>query len=332
METLAKSTYLTATSLTARQINRRIILNIIYRYQPISRADTARETGLQRSTVSLIVDELINDGWVVEGEHGRIPRGRRPIYLHINTTGAGLLGLHISSSGITYGLADLSGNVQWVRQENSAISLADLRNALQDMRALPEFSKQFQLKGIGVALDNAVLDSSEVHAVIKEVFQTEVTVESSAVACGKWFLLCHKDAPLAREHLVSIDMSGGTSLGVIVAGHPLRGAHGHAGAVLNNIESGQAGRTNGHHSSLDKVGHRLEFAIQAYDPGVILVTGQTSGTPESTEQELAQRLTSAGAAGATVRVIPVGDNKDNVYIKGAVAAILNHFLEECPTG
>lgn len=56
MSLIKQNTYLTATSLTARQINRRVILNIIHRNQPISRADTARHTGLQRSTVSLIVD------------------------------------------------------------------------------------------------------------------------------------------------------------------------------------------------------------------------------------------------------------------------------------
>ena len=48
-----------ATSETARQINRRVALNFIRRHTPLSRADLARRSGLQRSTVSAIVDELI---------------------------------------------------------------------------------------------------------------------------------------------------------------------------------------------------------------------------------------------------------------------------------
>ena len=48
-----------ATSETARQINRRIALNFIRRYQPLSRADLARQSGLQRSTISAIVDQLL---------------------------------------------------------------------------------------------------------------------------------------------------------------------------------------------------------------------------------------------------------------------------------
>jgi hypothetical protein len=43
-----------ATSETARDINRRIVLNLIRKHQPVSRADLSRFSGLQRSTVSVI--------------------------------------------------------------------------------------------------------------------------------------------------------------------------------------------------------------------------------------------------------------------------------------
>ena len=45
-----------ATSETARDINRRIMLNLIRRHQPISRADLARHSGLQRSTAPASVE------------------------------------------------------------------------------------------------------------------------------------------------------------------------------------------------------------------------------------------------------------------------------------
>ena len=66
-----------ATSETARQINRRITLNFLRHHQPMSRADLSRRSGLQRSTVSAIVDQLIEEGWVTEGAIGRLPRRRR---------------------------------------------------------------------------------------------------------------------------------------------------------------------------------------------------------------------------------------------------------------
>ncbi len=94
-----------ATSETARQINRRIALNFIRLHQPMSRADLARQSGLQRSTVSAIVDQLIDEGWVTEGAVGRSPRGRRPRNLHLNVERAGILGVELRPETTTIGLA-----------------------------------------------------------------------------------------------------------------------------------------------------------------------------------------------------------------------------------
>ena len=49
---------------TIRDINKRIVLNYIRARAPISRAEIARETSLQRSTVSAIVDDLILEGLI----------------------------------------------------------------------------------------------------------------------------------------------------------------------------------------------------------------------------------------------------------------------------
>ena len=64
-----------ASSETARHINRRIALSIIRRHQPMSRAELARRSGLQRSTVSAIIDQLIREGWVTEGASAASTRG-----------------------------------------------------------------------------------------------------------------------------------------------------------------------------------------------------------------------------------------------------------------
>ena len=73
-----------ASSEVVRDINRRIVLNLVRTRQPISRADLARVSGLQRSTISLIVEQLIDSQWVREGATGRLPRGRRPTFLRLN--------------------------------------------------------------------------------------------------------------------------------------------------------------------------------------------------------------------------------------------------------
>ena len=97
-----------ASNETARDINRRIVLNLIRTGQPISRADLARRSGLQRSTVSLIIEELIADKWVIEGPMGRLPRGRRPTFLHLNDQRA-VICVDLRPTRIALGVADVNG-------------------------------------------------------------------------------------------------------------------------------------------------------------------------------------------------------------------------------
>src|SRR5207245_6864358 len=54
----------TARLTTIRDINRQIVLNYVREREPISRAEIARETALQRSTISAIVDALQVEGLV----------------------------------------------------------------------------------------------------------------------------------------------------------------------------------------------------------------------------------------------------------------------------
>src|ERR1700755_3590327 len=73
-----------ASSENARDVNRDIVLEIIRSRQPIARADLARASGLQPSTISAIVEQLIREKWVTEGAIARRPRGRRPTLLSLN--------------------------------------------------------------------------------------------------------------------------------------------------------------------------------------------------------------------------------------------------------
>ena len=73
-----------ASSEVARDMNRDVVLELIRAQQPVSRADLARLSGLQRSTISEIVEDLMREEWVREGMVARRPRGRRPTMLGLN--------------------------------------------------------------------------------------------------------------------------------------------------------------------------------------------------------------------------------------------------------
>lgn len=99
-----------ARSNTIRDINRQIILNYVREEGPISRADIARITDLQRSTVSLIVDELLKTG-LVEEVYGESSGGRPPQLLSLKSSHAVALGIDLGKKQTIVATTDLSGRI-----------------------------------------------------------------------------------------------------------------------------------------------------------------------------------------------------------------------------
>src|SRR5438445_4512240 len=99
-----------AGSNTIRDINRQIVLNYVRELGPISRADIARETALQRSTISLIVDELRVDG-LIEEVSGESTGGRPPSMLSLRTADSVAIGVDLGTVKTVMASSDLAGRV-----------------------------------------------------------------------------------------------------------------------------------------------------------------------------------------------------------------------------
>jgi predicted NBD/HSP70 family sugar kinase len=99
-----------ARSDTIRNINRQIVLNYVRERSPISRAAISHETELQRSTVSLIVDELKDQGLIEEIE-GESTGGRPPTLLKLRAAGPIALGIDIGTKQTMLATCDLAGRV-----------------------------------------------------------------------------------------------------------------------------------------------------------------------------------------------------------------------------
>ncbi|MBC7899615.1 MAG: ROK family transcriptional regulator [Saprospiraceae bacterium] len=99
-----------ARSSTIRDINRQIILNHIREKNPISRAEIARVTDLQRSTVSLIVEELKNIG-LIEEIDGESSGGRPPQLLSLRTAHAIAVGIDLGKKRTIVATSDLAGRI-----------------------------------------------------------------------------------------------------------------------------------------------------------------------------------------------------------------------------
>ncbi|MFL6208569.1 MAG: ROK family protein [Pyrinomonadaceae bacterium] len=157
MRKINLSDFQVAKSETARDINRRIVLNLIRMRQPISRADLARYSGLQRSTVSAITEQLIAEQWITEGAFGPAPRGRKPRFLHLNNGRAGFIGVDVRRQSTTLALTDL--DARFITQDslrtptNPQTFLAELAKRINNLR---RSQPQIFCEGIGVSLPGRV--------------------------------------------------------------------------------------------------------------------------------------------------------------------------------
>ena len=95
-----------------RETNRRLVLNCIRQQGPLARVTIARRTGLSRTTVSSLVDALLHEGLVREGEPQSAPPsgGRRPILVHFNEAAGYVLGVDLGRTHYTVIAADLAAH------------------------------------------------------------------------------------------------------------------------------------------------------------------------------------------------------------------------------
>jgi predicted NBD/HSP70 family sugar kinase len=233
--------HLSASNKMPRQINRNLIFNQIRTKQPISRADLSRSSGLQRSTVSLIVEELLAERWIVEGPTGQIPRGRRPTFLNINSQ-RGVLALDIHPAQTTLAVTDLGGKILAqeviVQPENPKKVVGAIVDAIRKMIAAHQ-DRSFD--GIGINLPgrfdpelekfmfapNIDWPIGHLKSRVEQATGLPVVVDNVANACALseiWF--GYSDG---MHDLVAVNVSEGIGTGIIANGRLLRGAGGVAG-------------------------------------------------------------------------------------------------------
>ncbi|HTR43702.1 MAG TPA: ROK family transcriptional regulator [Pseudomonadales bacterium] len=232
-----------ATSETARDINSRIMLNLVRKHQPISRADLMRQSGLQRSTVSVIAEQLIAEGWLREGEVGLLPRGRRPTFLYLNENRAGIFGINIQPFSTDIGLANLAGHFLALETMPTPHSSAAFVTKFSSrVRELMKQHPMMTYEGIGVSLPGRVDLSSQKfifapnlgwHAAdlkgqLENATGLPVSLENAANACALSEFWFGKHAEGVRN-LVVVTVSEGIGVGMILNGQLVRGASGLAG-------------------------------------------------------------------------------------------------------
>ena len=230
-----------ARSNTIRDINRQIVLNYVRERAPISRAEIAHETALQRSTVSLIVEELRVDG-LIEEVSGESTGGRPPILLSLRTANAVAIGVDIGTTRTIVATSDLAGRVLEEETFKTHPDGAETTKRIIERARKLIRRNNGTIEGIGVSLPGLVnSEGTEMFVpnfnwrdlpLAKDVSTATglpVTMDNDANAAAQaelWF-----GRPEIREvrDFILVLVEGGVGTGIVFDGQVYRGENGAAG-------------------------------------------------------------------------------------------------------
>lgn len=138
-------------------MNRSTVLSLIVNQKAISRAEISNITKLSKSTVSLIVDELLNENIIREMGEGNSTSlgGRKPIDLVFNPLAGYIAGIDIGAYKTVCVLTDLSGKIlsKELIQTDNAKDKSYIEYIIETMKnMIQKLDLQNKLIGMGIGI------------------------------------------------------------------------------------------------------------------------------------------------------------------------------------
>jgi predicted NBD/HSP70 family sugar kinase len=231
-----------ATRQTQREVNRRIVLNLIREYQPISRAELARRMSVRRGALTLLVRELLESGVVQESGPAAVVRGRRPTMLSVRTSGSLIAAADVRPSKTFLALADVGGRI--VARET--IDTPESPERLPELlaRGLDELLRHHgpgELADTCIALGLVVpgmIDRKtgrliyaprlgwrdvDMRREVSERLGLRVFIESAPIACAMARLWLSPDETRGVNSFAYVHISDGVGVGLVLDGEAVRG-------------------------------------------------------------------------------------------------------------
>lgn len=232
----------------SRRMSQSAVIQAIASFGPVSRASVSKMTGLSKQTVSEIVANLEDDGWVrtVGQTEGHV--GRRAVVYEIAPSAATVASVDLGGTKVRVALCDLTGTVlaEQVEPTNRAggfkivdqiarmirtglnqadIPFDDLHTAVIGVPGVPDK----QTGAVLMAPNIAGIDQIDLTGGVSERLGVEVFVENDVnlAALGEHWLGSHDE----NDSLVYLSIGTGIGAGIVVGGNLLRGHSGAAGEV-----------------------------------------------------------------------------------------------------
>lgn len=238
----------TADQDSVRKVNTSLVLNALRLHAPISRADLANLTNLNRSTISNIVNVLIDDGLVLELNAMESKIGRPGIALTLRPEGGAVIGIEIGVGFISVILTDFVATILWrdrheFQVETPQIAVISKVEELVDRAIAFADSRQLRLLGIGLGVPGLVnVQNGELlfapnlgwqdvplRMMFSQKFHIPIYVENEANlgALGEYYFGVGRNV----DNIVYLSSGVGLGGGIIINGKLLKGGRGFAGEI-----------------------------------------------------------------------------------------------------
>jgi predicted NBD/HSP70 family sugar kinase len=224
--------------------NKSLVLQMIKDQAPLSRADISQRTGLNKSTVSSLVNELLDDELVYETGPGESSGGRRPVLLLFNQIAGYSIGIDIGVNYLLGILTDLQGKI--VYEKNIPLNELDFQKVTIQVKEFIHHlieetpASRYGVVGIGIGVPGMVNKEGEIllapnlgwkNTLLKQELEIEfdlpVIIENEANA-GAYGEMRFGVGQLS-ENIVYISASIGIGVGLILKSELYRGKNGFSG-------------------------------------------------------------------------------------------------------
>jgi glucokinase-like ROK family protein len=236
----------TADQAWVRRMNRAVILEVFRTKKTLSRANLAAETGLNPSTVSNIIGELIQENLIRETELDQSGKGRPGRLLELSPEGGCALGIEINVDYIELLVTDFAANVLW-RQRQTSMAEISQGVIMAEVASLAREASQFvqargsHLLGVGVGVPGLVDVSSgmlrlapnlhwenvPIRGLLAAHFDCPIYVENeaNAAALGEYYFGATRNI----KDFIFLSAGVGLGSGIVMGGKLFRGMTGYAG-------------------------------------------------------------------------------------------------------
>lgn len=231
-----------------RELNLSSVLKQLHQKGPLSRARLARLTGLNKSTISSLVEDLIDCGLICEGGTRSTGAGRPSTPLELNPNAGTIIGVEIGVGFISIILANFIGELIWRRFEETNFFSEQEEIFARIFDIVDEAGKNARengdrLLGMGITLPGMVDDERGILAFspnlqwhdvpLRSMFSEHtglpvfVDNDANAAALGEHLFGVARQA----KHFLFIIDGVGVGGGLFLNGNIYRGANGLAGEI-----------------------------------------------------------------------------------------------------